>query len=162
MKNNKIPLLYDCQAKVLLVVLFFLCNIVVQSSFRRNPKTIFFHDKELLVKGNIFRKVCCQFLELDCNPKAVTPPTIIFSTMQSENPIVTNSTYANVTPIEQILVNNHFNLKKPFDFFKCYMYMLPYFKTANDAFGFVNSVAFKRHQSFTFLNLNSLKSTIYA
>jgi hypothetical protein len=42
------------------------------------------------------------------------------------------------------------------------MSLLPYFKTQNDAFGFVNSVAFKRHQSFSFLNIKSLKSTVYA
>tara|TARA_R110002049_G_scaffold278275_4_gene456932 strand:- start:138 stop:416 length:279 start_codon:yes stop_codon:yes gene_type:complete len=85
-----------------------------------------------------------------------------YFSMHKKNTIVTASEHANVTSIQQILVNNHFNLKNSFDFFKCYVSLLPYFKTQNDAFGFVNSVAFKRHQSYSFLNIQSLKSTIYA
>jgi hypothetical protein len=160
MKNNNIPLLYDCRAKVLLVVLFFLCNIALSNNCREIYENYFFNDKELPM-GNKSERLVYLTLQLFDNPKGNSAYNL-FSDMSNRNAIVTVSEYANVTPIQQILVNHHFNLKKPFDFFKCYMCMLPYFKTANDAFGFVNSVAFKRHQSFTFLNLNTLKSTIYA
>ena len=160
MKNNNIPLLYDCRAKVLLVVLFFLCNIVALTKFGKNPKFYFFNNKESST-SLATTKVSLQVSDFVSRTDGSTPLTIYFL-MLTENPIVTASEHANVTPIQQILVNNHFNLKKPFSFFECYLCVLPYFNTREDAFGYVNNVAFKRHKSFSFINYKSLINEIYA
>ena len=162
MKTKKIQQRWYCSKITLLVVLFSFCIFVVQSRLRRNPKTIFFHDKKSPSKVDKSERLVYPFLERDCKPKVGDFAYNYIFDMQSENTIVTASEHANVAPIQQILVNNHFNLKNSLDFFKCYMSLLPYFKTRTDAFGYLNNIAFKRHNSFSFLNYNSLINSLIA
>ena len=67
-------------------------------------KLHFFNDKELPAMGNMSERLVLQFLELLCNPKAVTPHTNYFS-MHKKNNFVADSQSASTTPLN--VVDHH-------------------------------------------------------
>ena len=156
----KIPFLCDCKKVTLLVVLIFFCMFVVQNNCREIYDYNFINNKEL-PKGNKSERLVYLTLQLFCNPTGDSVYKTIFD-MQNENSFVTTSENAGVTPLHNILVNSHFNLKKSLDFARCYWQFLPFCKTQEDAFYYVNEVHYKRHNAYKFLSYKSFKSEIYA
>lgn len=77
---------------------------VMTKRFRRNPKTIFIYNKELLTMGSKSERLVLPFLERLVNPKVVTPRTKIFS-MTKKNDFVTKDTVCiQVTPAQHQLL----------------------------------------------------------
>lgn len=132
---------------------------VVQNNCRGIYDNNFIDNKELPM-GNKSERLVYLTLQLFCNPTGNSAYNLFFD-MQNENPIVTASVFANVTPLQRILVNNYINLQNVDDFIALYFYTLPYCKTPADAFLNVNILHYQRHQSFKYTSFQSFKTEMY-